>query len=56
MSSVYYVFAIREKEGFVLFGSHIEQVADWQDTLVMDVLTNPDGTIGQAQYQWNSTL
>jgi hypothetical protein len=50
------VFAVREKEGFVLFGSHIEQVADWQDTLVMDVLTNPDGTIGQALYQWNSTL
>lgn len=50
------VFAIREKEGFIVFGSHLEQVADWQDTLIMDVFTNLDGTVDKAVYQWNSEL
>lgn len=50
------VFAVREKNEFLIFGSHLEQVADWQDTLVMDVFTNPDGTVGKVLYQWNSTI
>lgn len=50
------VYAIRESKGFILFGSHLEQVADWQDTLVMDVYANEDGSIGKALYQWNSEL
>ncbi|MDP9696709.1 UNVERIFIED_ORG: hypothetical protein J2X79_004292 [Arthrobacter globiformis] len=50
------VFALRENDGLILFGSHLEQVADWQDTLIMDVYSKPDGTIDKALYQWNSTL
>ncbi|WP_458781266.1 esterase/lipase family protein [Arthrobacter sp. D3-16] len=50
------VFAVREEGGFLSFGSHFEQVADWQDTLLMDVYTEPDGTVQKALYQWNSTI
>jgi hypothetical protein len=50
------VFAVREEGGFLSFGSHLEQVADWQDTLLMDVYTEEDGTVGKALYQWNSTV
>lgn len=50
------VFAVREEGGFLSFGSHLEQVADWQDTLLMDVYTGPDGTVQKALYQWNSTI
>ena len=50
------VFAIREHHGFFSFGDHLEQVADWQDTLLVDVSTKPDGGIDRATYQWNSTL
>lgn len=50
------VFALREEGGFLSFGSHLEQVADWQDTLLMDVYTEPDGSVRRALYQWNSTV
>lgn len=50
------VYAVRESKGFIIFGSHLEQVADWQDTLVMDVYTNDDGSIEKALYQWNSEI
>ena len=50
------VYALREEGGFLSFGSHLEQVADWQDTLLVDVFTQADGTIQSAHYQWNSTL
>lgn len=50
------VFALREDGGFLSFGSHLEQVADWQDTLLMDVYSEADGSVRQALYQWNSTV
>jgi pimeloyl-ACP methyl ester carboxylesterase len=50
------VFAVREEGGFLSFGSHLEQVADWQDTLLMDVYTEEDGAVEKALYQWNSTV
>jgi hypothetical protein len=50
------VYAVQESGGFILFGSHLEQVADWQDTLIMDVYANEDGSIDKALYQWNSDL
>ncbi|MDP9696678.1 UNVERIFIED_ORG: hypothetical protein J2X79_004261 [Arthrobacter globiformis] len=50
------VFAVPEEGGFLSFGSHLEQVTDWQDTLLMDVYTKDDGTVGRAPYQWNSTV
>ena len=50
------VFALRETGGLLSFGGHLEQVADWQDTLLVDVLTGEGGSITSASYQWNSTL
>lgn len=50
------VYAIREEGGFLSFGSHLEQVADWQDTLLVDIFTGTDGAIEKALYQWNSSL
>lgn len=50
------VFAVREERDFFLFGSHLEQIADWEDALLVDVTTRPDGSIGEARWQWNSTL
>ena len=50
------IFAVREERDFFLFGSHLEQIADWEDALLVDVTTKPDGSIAEARWQWNSTL
>ncbi len=50
------VYGLREEGGLFSWGSHLEQVADWRDTLLVDVTTGDDGLIEAAVWQWNSTL
>ncbi len=50
------VLGIRETKDFFLFGSHLEQIADWEDSLVVDVVTGDEGLVKLARWQWNSTL
>jgi pimeloyl-ACP methyl ester carboxylesterase len=50
------VFALREKGGLFSWHTHLEQIADWQDTLLVDVVTDENGLIQSASWQWNSTL
>jgi hypothetical protein len=50
------IFGIQEKKDFFIFGSHLEQIADWEDTLIVDVVNNDDGLIKEASWQWNSTI
>lgn len=49
------VISLREEDGLFNFRQHLEQVADWQDVLVVDVRTGTGG-VEEARWQWNSTL
>jgi pimeloyl-ACP methyl ester carboxylesterase len=53
------VFQVLEKNGFFDFSDHLEQIADWDDTLIADI-GYPDGaaTAGEPQVwaAWNSTI
>jgi hypothetical protein len=42
------VFALREKGGPFSWRTHLEQIADWQDTLLVDVVMNESGLIQSA--------
>ena len=45
-----------ERGGFFRFGEHLEQVADWSDSLIVDVGPNDAGTGLQAWAAWNSQV
>jgi pimeloyl-ACP methyl ester carboxylesterase len=53
------VFRVLQRNGFFDFAHHLEQVADWEDTLIADI-GYPDGapTTGEPQVwaAWNSTV
>jgi hypothetical protein len=50
------VLGVRETEDFFVFNSHLEQIADWEDSLIVDVDPGADGQPIAARWQWNSTL
>jgi len=52
------VFHIAEEDRRFLWTSHLEQVADWEDTLIVDVGHDEDGDTGapRAWIAWNSTV
>jgi pimeloyl-ACP methyl ester carboxylesterase len=50
------VISLREEGGFFNFRQHLEQVADWQDVLIIDVQSDDEGQVHQVRWQWNSTL
>jgi hypothetical protein len=50
------VFKLVERGGFFSFGEHLEQVADWSDSLIVDVGPNDAGTRLQAWAAWNSQV
>jgi len=53
------VFQVQEKHGFFDFSDHLEQIADWDDTLIADI-GYPDGTATTGSPQvwaaWNSAI
>ena len=53
------VFRVLQRNGFFDFTHHLEQIADWDDTLIADI-GYPDGapTTGEPEVwaAWNSTV
>lgn len=50
------VYQLDERAGSVRFADHLEQVADWSDSLIVDVGPNDTGTGLQAWLAWNSQV
>jgi pimeloyl-ACP methyl ester carboxylesterase len=50
------VVSLDQKGGSFGFGDHLEQIADWEDTLVVDVAVREDGLVEEVRWQWNSQL
>ncbi|MFF9410350.1 esterase/lipase family protein [Streptomyces anandii] len=50
------VFKLRERDGGFDFADHLEQVPDWQDWLIVDIGTGPDGSGLRAWAAWNSMV
>jgi hypothetical protein len=50
------VVSLDEVSGIFGFGEHLEQIADWEDTLIVDVAVREDGLVDEVRWQWNSDL
>jgi pimeloyl-ACP methyl ester carboxylesterase len=50
------VISLDERGGIFGFGDHLEQIADWEDTLIVDVAVGEDGLVEEVRWQWNSDL
>jgi hypothetical protein len=50
------IFKLRQDDGGFRFADHLEQVADWADTLIVDVGPNEARTGLQAWVAWNSEV
>ncbi len=50
------VFKLVERGGGFRFAEHLEQVADWADSLIVDVGPNAEGDGLQAWVAWNSEV
>ena len=51
------IISLQESGGIFGFGDHLEQIGDWEDTLIVDVEVNQeDGGAKSVRWQWNSTL
>ncbi len=50
------VTSLKESGGWFGFGEHLEQIADWDDSLVIDLVIDEDGGVTEGTYGWNSTL
>lgn len=50
------VISLRERNGVFWFTDHIEQSADFEDMLVVDVLPATDGGVPRAWAQWASRI
>jgi pimeloyl-ACP methyl ester carboxylesterase len=50
------VISLAQEGGIFGFGDHLEQIADWEDTLVVDVAVREDGLVEEVRWQWNSDL
>jgi len=50
------VYQLEQRAGSFRFADHLEQVADWTDSLIVDVGRNETGTGLQAWLAWNSQV
>ena len=50
------VMSLKEEGGILGFGDHLEQIGDWEDTLIVDVQLDGNGSAHRLTWQWNSTL
>ncbi|HEY3895813.1 MAG TPA: hypothetical protein VGL88_10650 [Pseudonocardiaceae bacterium] len=50
------VTSLDQRGGIFGFNDHLEQIADWEDTLIVDVAVRDDGLVEQVRWQWNSQL
>jgi hypothetical protein len=51
-----HVSALQETAGTFQFTDHLEQTADWEDTLIVDVQMSDDGLVTDATWAWNSRV
>ncbi|MBT2568197.1 hypothetical protein J7I84_17150 [Arthrobacter sp. ISL-85] len=49
------VISLKESGGILCFDDHLEQIGDWEDTLIVDVALDTEGTWRTVTWQWNST-
>jgi pimeloyl-ACP methyl ester carboxylesterase len=49
------VHSLVERGGVFGFGDHLEQIADWEDSLVVDVVMRDDKA-DRVDWEWNSTI
>ncbi|MDQ3592609.1 MAG: hypothetical protein M3386_06890 [Actinomycetota bacterium] len=50
------LLSVRQSGHGLLFGDHLEQIADWQDVLVVDIAPAPVGQLPRAWAVWNSAV
>lgn len=50
------VTSLDQRGGIFGFGDHLEQIGDWEDTLITDVAVSEDGIVEEVRWQWNSEL
>jgi pimeloyl-ACP methyl ester carboxylesterase len=50
------VISLEEQGGIFGFGDHLEQIGDWEDTLIVDVEVGDDGLAREVRWQWNNEL
>ncbi|MEV5150589.1 alpha/beta fold hydrolase [Streptomyces werraensis] len=50
------ILSLRERNGLLSFGSHLEQTADFDDTLVVDVFTGRASSAPALSAVWNSDI
>jgi len=50
------LISLEESNGFFGLGDHLEQIGDWQDSLIVDVQLNDDGALTDVDWDWNSNL
>jgi hypothetical protein len=50
------IISLRERHRFLDLQDHLEQVADWQDSLIVDIAPAKDGGLPHAWASWNSAI
>ena len=50
------LLSLEERGGIFGFGEHLEQIGDWQDSLIVEVVLSEDGALTRILWEWNSTL
>jgi hypothetical protein len=50
------VTSLDERGGIFGFGDHLEQIADWEDSLIVDVTVDEKGEATDVHWQWNSEV
>ena len=50
------LLSLEERGGIFGFGEHLEQIGDWQDSLIVEVVLSESGALTRILWEWNSTL
>lgn len=50
------LLSLQEQGGLFGFGQHLEQIGDWQDSLIVEVALSEDGALTRILWEWNSML
>jgi pimeloyl-ACP methyl ester carboxylesterase len=50
------VTSLKQEQGWFGFRDHLEQIADWEDSLVVDLVTDEAGQVNGANCAWSSAL
>jgi pimeloyl-ACP methyl ester carboxylesterase len=50
------VNSLKQKGGWFGLGDHLEQIADWEDALIIDLIIDEKGDVTEGTYAWNSKV